>query len=114
VLARQFTALANGIRHFAGFAQANAHTTAFVTHNHQRAEINTTPAFHDLRRTIDENDLLDEFLGTRFGGRVVGTFARPGTPRTAEAATATGIATTARTARPAAYFRYFSHNIIGC
>src|SRR5258708_31535916 len=55
-------AFTNGIRDLAGFPEANADASAFVSDNDERAEIETAPAFHDFSRAIDENHLLGQLL----------------------------------------------------
>jgi hypothetical protein len=57
-----FATFANRIRDFAGFAHAHTHAAFSVAHNHERAEIETTSAFHDFCGTIDEDDLLDQLF----------------------------------------------------
>ena len=60
--AGHFAALANCIRHFAGLAQTNSHSTVLVANNDQCAEVKTASAFDDFGGTIDEDDLLGELL----------------------------------------------------
>src|SRR5207248_8077833 len=48
------------VGHFAGFSQTDTHPAAFVAHHHQRAEIESPSALHDLGRTVDENHFLSE------------------------------------------------------
>jgi hypothetical protein len=105
VLPGEFPTLANGIRHFASFAEANADTTALVANDNERAEVEAAPAFDHFRGTIDENDFLDQFLG---GGTIGGKLRRItrtfGPASTAKAAPTASVATFS--------FSYFSHNII--
>ena len=63
VLAGQLAAFANGVRHFAGLAQANAHAAAFVAHHNERAEIKAASALDHLGGAIDEHNLLGQLLG---------------------------------------------------
>ena len=90
--AGQFAAFANGIRHFAGFAQAHADAALLVAHDNQRAEIETASAFDDFGGAVDEDDLLDQFFTAlrvviRFGFRTATS------ARTTAAAAATAAVT---------------------
>ena len=76
LLAGEFAAAADGIRHFAGLAQAIAHAAAFVADDHQRAEIETASAFDDFGGTVDEHDLLDQFFAAAFVKGILRRIAR--------------------------------------
>ena len=60
--ASHFPAFANGIRHFAGFPEANADSAFFVAHNYERAKIESSPTLHHFGGTIDKHHFLDQFL----------------------------------------------------
>src|ERR1039458_1873197 len=60
--AGHLTALANGIRHFAGLPQTNPHAAVLVANHDQRTKIETASAFDDLGRAVNEYDLLGQFI----------------------------------------------------
>src|SRR3569833_520831 len=62
VATSRLAAFANRIRDFAGFAETHAHAALLVTNDNERAEIKPATAFNDLRGTVDEDDLLNQFL----------------------------------------------------
>jgi hypothetical protein len=68
VLARELSTLTDGVRHFAGFTQADTDPAALVANDNERAEIETTPALDDFGGTVDEHDLLDQFLRRAVAG----------------------------------------------
>jgi len=59
---RELTPAANGVRYFTRLPQANPNPALTVTHDHERAEIEAPSTLDHLGGTIDENDLLGEFL----------------------------------------------------
>ena len=104
LVARQFATAANGIGHFAGFAQGIAHATALVTHDHEGAEIEPASAFHHFGRTIDEDNLLHQFFGRSATKPAVGSITAGFTTTTAASAgTALVVATS---------FFNFCHSIL--
>ena len=60
VLLRVLDALADGLRHFAGLAQADADVAGAVADDDDRAEAEPPPALDDLRDTVDLDDALFE------------------------------------------------------
>ncbi len=72
--AGEFAAATDRVRHFTGLAETDTDAALFVAHDHQRAEIETASAFDDLGGTVDEDNLLDQFLA-RAKSAIVGTFA---------------------------------------
>jgi hypothetical protein len=57
-----FSAFADGVRNFPRLSQAHSHFASLVTHDDQRAEIESASTLHDFRRAIDEHDLLDQLM----------------------------------------------------
>ena len=57
-LARRFRSLADGFRHFVGFAKADTHFSVVVARYDQCTKAKTASAFDHLRATIDKNDFL--------------------------------------------------------
>jgi hypothetical protein len=113
VLAREFAAFADGVGHFAGLAQTDAHAAALVTDHHECAEIKTASAFDHFRGTVNEHDFFDEFLRGRSiaaGFRRIFSGTRIAAP-TAKAAPATWSTGTATAIATATCSRYISHSI---
>src|SRR5881394_442070 len=57
-----FTAFADGIGDFAGFAEADTDPATLVADDDESAEIEAASAFDDLGGAIDEDDLLNQVL----------------------------------------------------
>jgi hypothetical protein len=108
VASRQFSALTNGVRHFAGLAQTHAHAPALVAYDHERAEIEASSAFDHFCGTIDEHDFFNQFMRFAARTRNLGRVTRASHP--ASAAWTTSAAGTAGTV---VIFDYVSHNIFG-
>jgi hypothetical protein len=59
-LAGLLAALADGVGHFVGLAEADAYTALAIAHNHQRAEGEPTTALHHLAAAVDADHALFE------------------------------------------------------
>ena len=81
-----FAALADGVGHFAGLAEADADLAAAVADDDQGAEIEAASAFDDLGGAVDEHDLLGQGIFLVFTAVIVARAAR-----TTEAALATTV-----------------------
>ena len=55
-----FGRLADGFRHFARLAMAEADAAVAVAHHHQRGESETAATLHDLGDTVDVHQLVDQ------------------------------------------------------
>ena len=61
-----FDALANGIRHFAGFAQSDANAALAVADDDEAAEGEAAAALDHLGHAVDLHDALFEFRSIAF------------------------------------------------
>jgi len=61
VLASPLGALANGVRHFVGFAETHTHVARAVANHHDRAEGKPPTALHHFGNPVD----LDHFFFQR-------------------------------------------------
>ena len=84
LVAGQFATATDRIGHFTGFTETNTDAPLFVAHNDERTEIKAASTFHDLRRTVDENHLLDQLL-TGTAKRVIAVARGPATSARAAA-----------------------------
>ena len=57
-----FRRLANGLRHFARFAVAEADATLLVAHDDESRKAEATPALHHLGDTVDVDQAVHEFV----------------------------------------------------
>jgi hypothetical protein len=57
--AGHFSAFTNGIGNLAGLSQANAHSPALISNNHQGTEIEAPAAFNNLGGTVNKDHLFD-------------------------------------------------------
>ena len=75
--AGEFAAATDRVRHFTGLAETDTDAPFFVADDHERAEIETASALDDLGGTVDEDDLLDQFLARAAKSAIAfaGTFA---------------------------------------
>src|SRR5439155_25827140 len=73
-------ALADGVRHFAGLAQAEPEAAALVTGHNQGAEAEAASAFDDLGGTIDVNHLFAQLVLPLALGLALGAVSRTSAP----------------------------------
>src|SRR5262245_11902213 len=59
---RNFSTLADGVRHFIALAQTVTHPALSIAHDDQGAEAETPAALDDFRGAIDEHDLLSQIV----------------------------------------------------
>ena len=69
--------LADGFRHFARLAMAEADAALLIAHHHQRGETEAAAALHHLGDTIDVHQLVDEFVVALFAVTAATALARP-------------------------------------
>src|SRR5262245_4310929 len=62
--ASDLATFANRIGNFVALAQPHSHLSTLVSNNHQRAKAEAASTFHNLGRSIDENNLLGKFVAT--------------------------------------------------
>src|SRR6185503_9651121 len=62
VLARDITALADGIGNLASLPQPQPNAATFVAGDHQGTKAETAPPLHDLRGAVDKNDLFSQLI----------------------------------------------------
>ena len=66
VLLGVLDALADGLGHLGGLAQAEAHAALLIAHHHQGGELEDTAALDGLGYAVQGNELLHELAGFSF------------------------------------------------
>src|ERR1700728_4833471 len=72
--------LADGFRHFAGFAMAETDAAGTVTNDHQRSKTKATTALYHFGDAIDVNQLVDQIRILLFPITTTAAAAVPGVP----------------------------------